>query len=84
MAKDAAAQASPFTTAPEVSDPEPITRAKFINGIKVPWKPSGSVQVQDITLDKNEYFVEGQNFLWLYGPGGRRVGIPYANVKQVG
>lgn len=68
----------------DVSDPPPITKVKLINGIKVPWKPSGSVQVQEIVVDGvKERLVEGQNFIWLYGPGGRRVGIPYANVKQV-
>ncbi len=77
-----AAQAAPDPFA-KTQDPAPITRVKFVNGIKVPWKPVGSAQIQDIVADKTERFVEGEHFLWIYGPGGRRVGIPYANVKQV-
>jgi hypothetical protein len=60
---------------------QPLTRIKLVNGIKVPWR-IGSTQVQELAPDKNERLEEAPNFVWLIHTSGRRVGIPYANIKQ--
>lgn len=58
-----------------------LTALKLVNGIKCPWRAAG-VQVQEIKCTEGERLVEGDHFVWWLGPGGKRVGIPYTNIKQ--